>query len=343
MKGGKLMSGIWTIIAAAASFAISAVMGIWLVPFLRKLHFGQTILEIGPKWHKGKQGTPTMGGFMFIAASVITTLVCVIVYHLTASTDVAPAETRLMSAKIYGGIIMAVAYGAIGFLDDYVKVAKKRNLGLTPKQKLLLQFFVAIAYLGAMYFFGDNTKTFIPFAGMVDIGLFYYPVSAILIVGIVNAVNLTDGIDGLDGSVTFFAAIFLILISGYMNLIGLSVMSAALAGGCLGFLLWNFHPAKTFMGDTGSLYLGGYLCALLYGLDMEILLIPIGLVYIAEMFSVILQVTYFKLTHGKRLFKMSPIHHHFEMCGWSEVKIVVVFSIVEAVFSGAALSLVVFG
>ncbi len=337
------MAGIWTLIAAAASFLISGVMGLWLVPFLRKLHFGQTILEDGPKWHKGKQGTPTMGGFMFIAASIITTVVCVILYNMTGTKNGILPETTLQNAKVYGGLFMAAAFGAIGFLDDYVKVAKKRNLGLTPKQKLALQFFVAIAYLATMYLFGEDTKTYIPFAGMVDIGILYYPIASIFIVGIVNAVNLTDGIDGLDGSITFFAGIFLLLISGYTARIGLSVMSAAIAGGCLGFLLWNFNPAKTFMGDTGSLYLGGYLCAIMFGLDKEILLILVGLVYIAEMFSVILQVTYFKLTHGKRLFKMSPIHHHFEMCGWSEVKIVVVFSIIEAVCSAGAFALVIFG
>ncbi len=334
------MSGIWTVIAAGLSFAIAAVSGIWLVPFLRKLHFGQTILEDGPKWHMGKQGTPTMGGFMFIAASIISTVFCNLLFNILGTKNGISPETGLQSAKIYGGLFMAAAYGAIGFIDDYVKVAKKRNLGLTPKQKLVLQFLVAAAYLATMFFFGDGTDTWIPFVGSVDIGIMYYPIAAVLIVGIVNAVNLTDGIDGLDGSVTFFAGIFLILISGYMSRTGHSIMSAALSGGCLGFLVWNFHPAKTFMGDTGSLYLGGYLCAVLFGLDMEILLIPVGIVYIAEMFSVILQVMYFKLTHGKRLFKMSPIHHHFEMCGWSEVKIVVVFSIVEAVFSALSLMLV---
>lgn len=337
------MSGIWTIIAAAASFAIAGVMGIWLVPFLKKLHFGQTILQEGPKWHMSKQGTPTMGGFMFIVASIVTTVICVVIYHITGTRNGIPPETMLQDVKVYGGLLMAAGFGAIGFLDDYVKVAKKQNLGLTPRQKLLLQFFVAIAYLVTLYLFGESTKTFIPFVGMVDIGIMYYPIAAILIVGMVNAVNLTDGIDGLAGSVTFFGSIFVMLIAGYLGRIGLSVMSAALAGGCLGFLLWNFHPAKTFMGDTGSLFLGGYLCALLFGLDKEILLIPIGLVYIMEMFSVILQVTYFKLTHGKRLFKMSPIHHHFEKCGWSEVKIVVVFSIITAICGAGSLLLTVFG
>ncbi len=337
------MSGIWTIIAATVSFAVSGVMGIWLVPFLKKLHFGQTILQEGPKWHMSKQGTPTMGGFMFIVSSIVTTVLCVIVYNLVETKNDIPPETLLQNAKVIGGLLMAAGFGAIGFLDDYVKVAKKQNLGLTPKQKLALQFIVAIAYLAALYFFGENTKTFIPFVGTVDIGIMYYPIAAILIVGMVNAVNLTDGIDGLAGSVTFFGAIFVMLIAGYLGRTGLSVMSAAIAGGCLGFLLWNFFPAKTFMGDTGSLFLGGYLCALLFGLDKEILLILVGLVYIMEMFSVILQVTYFKLTHGKRLFKMSPIHHHFEKCGWSEVKIVIVFSIVTAICGAGALALTIFG
>lgn len=334
------MTGIWTIIAAVSSFAIAALLGIWLVPFLRKLHFGQTILEIGPKWHKGKQGTPTMGGFMFIIGSIAATLICVILFHITGTENGISPETTLQSAKIYAGLFMGAAFGAIGFIDDYIKVIKKRNLGLTAKQKLLLQFIVAAAYLATIYFFGGTTITYIPFVGNVDVGILYYPVSAILIVGVVNAVNLTDGIDGLDGSVTFFASIFLILISGFTARIGLSIMSAALAGGCLGFLVWNFHPAKVFMGDTGSLYLGGYICAILFGLDMPILLILVGLVYIIEMFSVILQVTYFKLTHGKRLFKMSPIHHHFEMCGWSEVKIVFIFSIFSAICGALALMLV---
>ncbi len=336
------MSGAWTVIAAVLSFAAAGLLGIWLVPFLKKIHFGQTIREEGPKWHKGKQGTPTMGGFMFITASIAATVICVLLYHNIGENSGIPAETSLQSAKIFGGLFMAAAFGAIGFLDDYVKVAKKRNLGLTPIQKLTLQFIVAITYLVTMYLFGEGTDTYIPFVGSVDIGIMYYPIAAVLIVGIVNAVNLTDGIDGLDGSVTMFAAIFMMLISSLTSRIGLSIMSASLAGGCLGFLLWNFHPAKVFMGDTGSLFLGGYVCAVLFGLDREILLVLIGFVYIAEMFSVILQVLYFKLTNGKRLFKMSPVHHHFEMCGWSEVKIVAVFSLVEALCGVLALAVVMF-
>lgn len=332
------MTGVWTIIAAAASFGVAAVLGIWLVPFLHKLNFGQTILEIGPNWHKDKQGTPTMGGFMFIISSIVIGVLCVILYH-TFGVE----ETPALSAKIYAGIFMAAAYGAIGFIDDYIKVVKKRNLGLTAIQKLVLQFIVAIAYLVTVTLFGGGTQTFIPFVGMIDLGIFYYPISAILIVGIVNAVNLTDGIDGLNASVTFFGSIFFMLIASFVGRMGVSIMSAAIAGGCLGFLLWNFHPAKVFMGDTGSLYLGGFMCAIAFALDMPVILIIIGLVYIIEMFSVILQVTYFKATHGKRLFKMSPIHHHFEMCGWSEVKIVVMFSIFTSICGAAALIMIIAG
>lgn len=336
------MVGMWTIVAAVLAFVIAAVMGKWLVPFLKKVHFGQTILDEGPKWHKGKQGTPTMGGFMFIAGSLIATVVGVILFYVTSTKDGLPPETRLETVKIFAGLFLALANGFIGFIDDYVKVVKKRNLGLTAKQKLLLQFLAAIAYLVTLWISGATTETYVPFVGMVDIGLIYWPLAAIVIVGMVNAVNLTDGIDGLNGSVTFFAAIFFMLIAGCTARMGFSISAAALAGGCLGFLLWNFHPAKVFMGDTGSLFLGGYVCALAFGLGIPILLILLGFIYLAEMFSVILQVTYFKLTHGKRLFKMSPIHHHFEMCGWSEVKIVGVFSLVTIVLGACAFLLILF-
>lgn len=330
------MTRMWTIISAVVSFGVSAAFGLWLVPFLKKIHFGQTTREEGPEWHKSKQGTPMMGGFMFILSSIVVGGLCVLLYNTTGTA----AETPLILAKVYAGMFMALAFGAIGFIDDYIKAVKKRNLGLTAKQKLVLQFLVAAAYLATVYMFGGSTRTYIPFAGMVEIGLFYYPLSAIFIVGIVNAVNLTDGIDGLNGSVTFFGSIFFMLIAPIVNKMSVSVMAAAIAGGCLGFLLWNFHPAKVFMGDTGSLYLGGFMCALAFALDMPVMLILIGLVYIFEMFSVILQVLYFKATKGKRLFKMSPIHHHFEMCGWSEVKIVVVFSVFTVICGAVALLMI---
>lgn len=338
------MGSLWTLIAAVLSFIIAAVAGKFLIPFLRKLKFGQNIkTDFGPKWHQGKQGTPTMGGLMFILGSVVATLICVVIYRFVGDDGTLTFEAVISTGKVLAGLAMAVCFGAIGFIDDYISVVKKRNLGLTAKQKLILQFLVAAAYLGTLALLGSNTVTIIPFVGSLDLGWFYWIFSAIFIVGIVNATNLTDGIDGLDGSVTFFAALSFMLISTYMNMQGISIMSAALAGACLGFLVWNFHPAKVFMGDTGSLFLGGFICALAFGVNMPILLIPIGLVYLCEMFSVMLQVAYFKLTHGKRLFKMSPIHHHFEMSGWSETKIVCVFSVITAILGGLSFVAVIFG
>ena len=323
-----LVYGIWTFCAEIAAFLISAVTGKFLIPFLHKLNFGQTILEEGPKWHKSKQGTPIMGGIMFIIAIVAVSVISTVVYMLTGSGFI---ETYFSDISrevtfIFAGLGLALANGLIGFIDDYTKVVKKRNLGLTAIQKLVLQFAVAGAYLATLGIAGYGTSTIIPFVGSVDLGFFYYIIAAIVIVGVVNAVNLTDGVDGLDGSITFFVAVSFMLIASKLYSLGITAVSAAIAGACLGFLVWNFHPAKVFMGDTGSLFLGGIVCALAFAVNMPILLLPLGIVYLCEMFSVMLQVGYFKLTHGKRLFKMSPIHHHFEMCGWSEVKIVAVFS-----------------
>ena len=331
-----LVYGIWTFCAAIAAFLISAVTGKFLIPFLHKLNFGQTILEEGPKWHKSKQGTPIMGGIMFIIAIVAVSVISTVVYMLTGSGFI---ETYFSDISrevtfIFAGLGLALANGLIGFIDDYTKVVKKRNLGLTAIQKLVLQFAVAGAYLATLGIAGYGTSTIIPFVGSVDLGFFYYIIAAIVIVGVVNAVNLTDGVDGLDGSITFFVAVSFMLIASKLS---------AVAGACLGFLVWNFHPAKVFMGDTGSLFLGGIVCALAFAVNMPILLLPLGIVYLCEMFSVMLQVGYFKLTHGKRLFKMSPIHHHFEMCGWSEVKIVAVFSAVTALFGAGSFLLVLFG
>lgn len=335
-----MVDTIWALGAAVVAFIISAVLGKILIPFLHRLKFGQTILEIGPDWHKKKQGTPTMGGIMFIVGIIVSTVLCLVIKVCVSGVP----EGQAMN--VYLGLAMALCYGLIGFIDDYIKVVKKRNLGLTAKQKLVLQFAVAILYLLGLRFIANDvtlTSTVIPFAGTVDLGWFYYIIAAVVIVGIVNATNLTDGIDGLDGSITFFAAIAMLVISSMMGNVGTVIESAALAGGCLGFLVWNFHPAKVFMGDTGSLFLGGMVCAILFALDLPILLLLIGFVYLMEMFSVMLQVTYFKLTHGKRLFKMSPIHHHFEMCGWSEVKIVCVFSLITALLGAVAALLTYFG
>lgn len=330
--------GIWAFCTAAVSFGITALIGRFLIPFLHKLNFGQTILDIGPSWHKNKQGTPTMGGIMFIIGIVVSTVLSVLLFgaFVTGFTTV--------DKFIFIGLAMALCSGLIGFIDDYVKVVKKRNLGLTAIQKLVLQFALAIIYLVAMKLCGDDTNVAIPFVGSVDFGFFYYVLMTLVIVGMMNAVNITDGIDGLDASVTFFVALFLMLIANVLQLFSTAALaSASLAGGCLGFLVWNFHPAKVFMGDTGSLFLGGIVCAIAFALDMQVILLLLGIIYLVEMFSVMLQVSYFKLTHGKRIFKMSPIHHHFEMSGWNEMKIVGVFSLVTAICGVISLLLVIFG
>lgn len=337
--------GIWTFATALLSFVITAVLGKFLIPFLHKLNFGQTILEEGPSWHKDKQGTPVMGGIMFIVGSVTVTIISVLLYYFIGPNiiGVYQEDPFKMVTYVFAGLGLALGHSAIGFIDDYIKVVKKRNLGLTAIQKLVFQFAVTIAYLAVLGFMGCGTTTVIPFVGEIDLGWFYYIIFAVVIVGVVNAVNLTDGIDGLDASITFFVALFFMLIASLISFMGVTFMAAAVAGGCLGFLVWNFHPAKVFMGDTGSLFLGGIVCALAFAVNMPVLLLPLGIVYLCEIGSVVLQVAYFKLTHGKRLFKMSPIHHHFEMCGWSEVKIVSVFSAVTVVFGIVSFVLVYFG
>lgn len=341
------MSGIWSFGAAALSFTISAIIGKFLIPVLHRMKYGQTILDIGPSWHKKKEGTPTMGGIMFIIAITVSSVLAVVLLNIFGNVHEPTGYS--VSKETFCVLIslgMAVLYGIVGFIDDYIKVVKKRNLGLTAKQKLCFQFAIATAYVVVNALFGYGSRTYIPFVGDVELGNFaipYYIISVIVIVGIVNAVNLADGIDGLVGSETFFVALFYMVISSIMAYPCSTVAAAAAAGGCLGFLLWNFHPAKVFMGDTGSLFLGGIVCALAFSMNMPVILVPMALIYIIEMFSVILQVLYFKITHGKRLFKMSPIHHHFEKCGWSEVKIVTVFSIFTAVVGCIVTALVILG
>lgn len=334
MKGmGFIVSGFAGVIAAMLSFVVTAALGIVLIPFLKKLKFGQTIKEIGPVWHKKKQGTPTMGGFMFIAGILAAVLVLAVGAALKGGAFSQANKTNTLN--LIAGVFMALAFGFIGFMDDYIKVVKKRNLGLTARQKFLLQLFVGAVYLLIEYLTVNQGTTFIvPFFNWQwNLHLFYWPVALILIVGVVNSVNLTDGIDGLAGSVTFLAAIGFMLAARLAEATGFAAISAALAGGCLGFLVWNMYPAKVMMGDTGSLFLGGLLCAIAFGMGFPLLLLPIGIIYICETLSVIIQVISFKTT-GKRVFKMSPIHHHFELCGWSEVKIDTVFSIITGFYGG---------
>lgn len=318
-------------LAVAAAAVITGLLGRFMVPFLHKLKFGQTIREIGPSWHKGKQGTPTMGGLMFIIGGLAAAAICIAFLWMHGG-----AETQLMLVKIVAGALMAVGFGLVGFIDDYISIKKHRNLGLTEIQKLVLQFIIAAAYLVSVALAGGTAETVIPFVGAVDLGVFYYFIAAVLIVGMVNAVNFTDGLDGLNSSVTLVVSLTFSVIAMMLNRVGLSILAAAMVGALIGFLFWNANPAKVFMGDTGSLFLGGFVCALAFGVDMPILLILVGIIYIVEILSVVLQVTYFKATHGKRIFKMAPIHHHFEMCGWSEWKIVIVFSFVMLI--GAVIS-----
>lgn len=325
-------------LAIVIAAVITGLLGYFMVPFLHKIKFGQTIREVGPSWHKNKQGTPTMGGIMFIIGSSVAAVICIAFLWLNGG-----AETQLMFVKVVAGALMAVGFGIVGFLDDYISIKKHRNLGLTEIQKLILQFIIVGAYLLSVALAGGTTETVIPFLGSVDLGFFYYILAAVFIVGMVNAVNFTDGIDGLNTSVTLVVALVFSVIAMLLNCVGLSLYAAAIVGAMIGFLFWNANPAKVFMGDTGSLFLGGAVCALAFGVDMPILLILIGIIYIVEILSVVLQVTYFKISHGKRIFKMAPIHHHFEMCGWNENKICFVFSGVTLLAGIIGVLLAVFG
>ena len=313
------------LLAAVCAFVLTVLFGRIAIPMLRALKAGQSIREIGPKWHNSKAGTPTMGGIMFILAS----LICTVAFGWK---DMLEGEyTHLLV------FAFALVYGLIGFADDFIKVKLKRNLGLTAAQKFLLQLAAAVAYLLLLRHNGNLTcDLYIPFWNVTfQINWVVYLIFAVLvIVGCVNAVNLTDGIDGLASGVTLpvmvFFAVFAYMWGTNSGSSALALLPATIAGGLAGFLCYNFHPAKVFMGDTGSLFLGGVVVALAFGLRIPVVLIFIGIVYVMETLSDIIQIGSVKLT-GKRVFKMAPIHHHFEMCGWSEVKIVAVFSAVTAV------------
>ncbi len=345
------------IVAAAISFGISFGLGYVVIPFLHKLKFGQTILDIGPKWHKNKQGTPTMGGILFILGTVIAFAVVVIadkimggdiVASVTDSASgilprVASVTAASNKVKVWAGLIMALGFAFIGFLDDYIKVVKKRNMGLTIVQKSVLQIVLMVGYILTLYINDPTGATFIPFVGMVETKLFFWVIGFIVIYATTNAVNFTDGVDGLCGSVTLTAALSFIVIAALRNCFGVSLMAAALVGGLAGYLIWNWHPAKVMMGDLGSMFLGGLVVAFSYAVDCPIIILLVGIIYVAEFGSDVLQIGYFKLTHGKRIFKMAPIHHHFEMCGWKEVKIVKIFSAVNLVGGIIAILLVALG
>ena len=327
------MKDFTTIITALVGFGVTALSGYYVIPFLRKLKFGQTILDIGPNWHKEKQGTPTMGGIMIIGGFVVSLVFAFLYSVIFGKSFSLECKDSYRVTVMLAGVVMALCMAGIGFMDDYIKVVKKRNLGLTARQKTFLQLLVAAAYLCTLALAGMKTTT-IPFIGDVNIssgfGLIFWPIALVFIYGFTNAVNLTDGVDGLASSVTLVVSCAFMLASGFLGITTNNVISAALAGACVGFIVWNSHPAKVFMGDTGSMFLGGAVVALSFGIGRPIVLIFAGVVYLLEAISDIIQVAYYKKTK-KRFFKMAPLHHHFEMCGWSEDKIVLVFSLVTLI------------
>ena len=326
------------IVAVLLASVITAVGGFWLLPMLRRLHFGQTILEIGPKWHQGKQGTPTMGGLMFIIGIPIAVVVAYLFMHASTVGD---PMSAIMRARMFYGLVLALLFGAIGFLDDYLKVVKKQNEGLTEKQKMALQILFGAVYLLLLHISGtQSTMVTIPYIGTYDFGVFYYVFAMFAIIALSNAVNFTDGLDGLLSSVTLVLSIGYLIFCYLLGMGEMGIMAGALGGGCIGFLFWNHYPAKVFMGDTGSLFMSGMVIALAFGTGLPFFVVLFGIIYVIEIGSVVLQRCYFKLTHGKRIFKMTPIHHHFELCGWSETKVVAVFSIITAMLCLVGLLLV---
>lgn len=308
------------ILSVLISFGISVVLCPVIIPFLKRLKFGQNIREEGPKEHLKKRGTPTMGGLVILFSLVITSMIFL-------KTD----------RRIIPILFVTLGFGMIGFLDDYIKIVMKRSMGLTPLQKMALQIVVT----GVFAYYVTSGKAagcdmLIPFTGGIDggkyldLGVYFIPMMFFVVLGTVNGANFTDGLDGLVTGVTIIIAVFFTVVST-MTGGGVEIISGAVAGSLLGFLLFNVYPARVFMGDTGSLALGGFVAGTAYMLRLELFLLFVALIYMAEVLSVIVQVVYFKLSHGKRIFKMAPIHHHFELCGWSETRVVTVFTAITAI------------
>ena len=307
------------LITGVVGCALSWALGHFLLPVLHALKAGASIREIGPTWHNNKTGTPIMGGLMFIFESILC-----LMGNLPSMTDY----------SVFFVLVLGLCHGFIGFLDDFTKIRHHRNLGLTSLQKAMLQMAVSALFLYAMYKAGVmDTHLYIPFWNRsFDLHPIVYIFFAMFVmVGCVNSVNLTDGVVGLSSSVTLPVMVFFTAASIALGKYDLALLPASLVGGLLAYLTYNWHPAKVFMGDTGSLFLSGVVCAMAFALEMPLILILVGFVYICETMSDILQISYFKLTHGKRLFKMAPIHHHFEMCGWKEERIVLSFAGVSAI------------
>lgn len=323
------------LLAALVSFGVTAALGHILIPVLRRLKAGQSIKEDGPTWHMSKQGTPTMGGLMFIGG------IAVAVFTV--------GLPDLAAGRWSGVLVLAfsLVFGAIGWIDDYAKVKKKQNTGLSAPQKFLLQVAVSIAFTVLLRYTGFLTPNlYIPFLNVYLLlpWWLYMVFAAFVMVSTVNAVNLTDGVDGLAAGVTMPVSVFFAVAAAWGSYLwhrpeydALAVFSAALFGGLAGFLLYNFHPAKVFMGDTGSLFLGGTVCGLAFALDIPLIILLVGIVYVAEAVSDIVQVAYFKATHGKRILRMAPLHHHLELGGWSEKKLFFVFTSFTALFCLLAL------
>jgi len=312
------------ILSALVGFGTAYALGYVVIPWLHKLKFGQTILDIGPSW-------PTMGGILFIAGVIASLIVTVLTYRFMGD-DIISGDAvvpNTVKVKIFGGLLMAIAFALVGFADDYIKVKRGRNLGLTIMQKSIAQVIIMGLYLYTLSSVGA-TYIYIPFVGVRDIGIFYWILGVLAIYCTVNAVNFTDGIDGLCASVTAVACVSFAVIAVLRGMFGVSLISSALFGSLIGYLIWNWHPAKVMMGDVGSLFLGGMVIAISYALDAPWLLLTVGIIYVIEFLSDVIQIVYFRLTGGKRIFKMAPIHHHFEKSGWSEVKIVKVFSLIGA-------------
>ena len=310
------------LLSVMLSFAISVVLGPLVIPFLRRLKVGQTERTEGPESHLKKNGTPTMGGILFLVSVVATSLLFVKEYP-----------------RIVPILFLTLGFGLIGFLDDYIKVVLKRSMGLRAWQKFALQFLVTGIFLFYLRRYTDVSLAMkVPFMDGVylDFGWFNIPIFFFIVLGIVNGTNFTDGLDGLASSVTVLVATFFTVVAIGTNS-GIEPVTCAVVGALLGFLLFNVHPASVFMGDTGSLALGGFVAATAYMMQMPIFVAIVGFIYLLEVVSVMLQVSYFKMTGGKRIFKMAPIHHHFELCGWSETRVVAVFSIVTALLCLVAL------
>lgn len=307
------MVDVSAVVPAFIAFVITWAAGPFVIPFLTRLKFGQTERELGVASHLKKAGTPTMGGVMFLLAIIVTGILYIKKFPLIGPV-----------------LFLTIAYGILGFLDDYLKVVKKNSDGLLAWQKMILEIVIIAVFIFYLRFFTEIPLTLrIPFTGgkELDIGILSYPLMVFAIAGTVNGVNFTDGVDGLASSVTAVAAGFFVISAQILQVPAAPVASCVL-GALLGFLVYNAHPAKIFMGDTGSLALGGFVIGMAYVLQMPLYIILIGCIYLAEVLSVMMQVGYFKMTHGKRIFKMAPIHHHFELSGWSETKVVAVFTII---------------